>query len=83
LYLQTAIDPYHYQKSERLEYCFWCDFHRDVYVSEILKTKEPPIVPMKYVDWDFFERMNDPAVNLVIAKFEEFDLKDLMGFKYN
>jgi hypothetical protein len=52
-------------------------------VSEILKTKEPPIVPMKYVDWDFFERMNDPAVNLVIAKFEEFDLKDLMGFKYN
>jgi hypothetical protein len=80
---QTANDPYHYQKSEGLEYRFWCDFHRDVYVSVILKTKEPPIVPMKYIDLDYFERMNDMMVNLFIAKFEEFDLKDLMGFKYN
>jgi hypothetical protein len=52
-------------------------------VSVILKTKEPPIVPMKYIDLDYFERMNDMMVNLFIAKFEEFDLKDLMGFKYN
>ncbi|RLM86226.1 actin-like protein ARP8 [Panicum miliaceum] len=48
----------------------------------ILKTNEPPIVPMKYIDWDYFERMNDLAVNSVIAKFEEFNLKDLMDFKY-
>jgi hypothetical protein len=49
----------------------------------ILRNKIQPIVPMKYVDWEYFEKMNDPAVNEVIAKFEEFGLGELMSFKYN
>jgi hypothetical protein len=31
---------------------------------------------MKFIDWEYFENMNDPSVNAVIAKFEEFKLRD-------
>jgi hypothetical protein len=54
-----------------------------MYVSVILRNKEPPIVPVRYVNWAYFEQMGDPSVNAIIAKFEEFKLKDLMAFKYN
>ena len=38
---------------------------------------------MKYIGWKFFEDMDDPEVNEVIAKFDEFGLRDLMASKYN
>ncbi|RLM85569.1 putative copia-like retroelement [Panicum miliaceum] len=79
---QRANDPCRYRKSEGLEQHFWCDFHRDFYMSVILRKKSQPIVPMKYIDWEYFENMNDPLVNAVIEKFE-YKLRDLMGFKYN
>ncbi|RLM60186.1 putative copia-type pol polyprotein [Panicum miliaceum] len=80
---QRAIDVYPYQKNEGLERRFWCDFHKDFYASVIIRKDDAPIVPMKYIDWEYFENMNDPSVNAVIAKFEEYKLRDLMGFKYN
>jgi hypothetical protein len=55
----------------------------DLYASVIMKKDDAPIVPVKYIDWEYFENMNDPSVNAVIAKFEEYKLRDLMGFKYN
>jgi hypothetical protein len=76
---QRAIDPYRYRKSEGLEQRFWCDFHRDFYVSVMLRNKDQPIVPMKCIDWEYFENMNDPSVNAVIGKFEEYKLRDLMA----
>jgi hypothetical protein len=45
-----------------------------MYVLVILRNKEVPIVPMKYIDWAYIEKMNDPSVNAVIAKFEDFKL---------
>ncbi|RLM66609.1 putative copia-like retroelement [Panicum miliaceum] len=80
---QRAIDVYRYQKNEGLERRFWCDFHKDFYASVIIRKDDASIVPMKYIDWEYFENMNDPSVNAVIAKFEEYKLGDLMGFKYN
>jgi hypothetical protein len=71
---QRVNDPYHYHKSEGLEPHFWCDFQKDMYVLVILRNKEVPIVPMKYIDWAYIEKMNDPSVNAVIAKFEDFKL---------
>jgi hypothetical protein len=54
-----------------------------MYVSVISRNWEPPIMPVRYVDWAYFENVGDPSVNAIIAMFEEFKLKDLMGFKYN
>jgi hypothetical protein len=48
-----------------------------------MRKNDAPIMPMKYIDWEYFEDMQDPAVDVVIVKFEEFKLRDLMGFKYN
>jgi hypothetical protein len=79
---QRAIDVYHYRKSEGLEYRFWCDFRRDFYTTVILRKSEAPIVIMKYIDWKYFEDMNDPSVNDVVAKCREFVLREIMAFKY-
>ena len=49
----------------------------------ILRTAKPPIVPMKYIDWKYFEDMNDSVVNEVIAKCIDFALREIMAFKYN
>jgi hypothetical protein len=37
---------------------------------------------MKYIDWKYFEDMNDPSVNDVVAKCREFVLREIMAFKY-
>lgn len=46
-----------------------------MYVSVILQHRGPPIVPMKYIEWNYFQDMQDPIVDAVIAKFEEYKLK--------
>ena len=38
---------------------------------------------MKYIDWKYFEDMNDSVVNEVIAKCRDFGLRQIMAFKYN
>ncbi|RLN41428.1 hypothetical protein C2845_PM01G40290 [Panicum miliaceum] len=80
---KRAIDVYHYRKNEGLERRSRCDFHKDFYASVAFRKDKAPIVPMKYIDWEYFEGMNDPNMNVVIAKFEEFNLRELMAFKYN
>jgi hypothetical protein len=80
---QRAIDVYRYKKRVGLEYRFWCEFHKDFYASVILRKDAAPIVPMKYIDWKYFEDMNDPYVNNVIAKCREFGIIEIMAFRYN
>jgi len=38
---------------------------------------------MKYIDWKYFEDMNDSVVNEVIAKYRDFGFREIMAFKYN
>jgi len=80
---QRATVVYLYQKNEGLEYRFWCDFHKDFYLSMILIKDLAPIVPMRYIDWKYFEDMHDSTVNEVIAKCIDFALREIMAFKYN
>jgi hypothetical protein len=35
------------------------------------------------VDWEYFERPNDPFFNQAIAKCKKFGLYDIMGFRYD
>ena len=76
-------DVYRLQKCEGLERCFWCQLHQDFYTSIVLKGSEVPIVPCKYVDWKYYEVLNDPFFNEAIAKCKEMGLYDIMGFRYN
>ena len=48
-----------------------------------MRKSTAPIVPCKYVDWKYFEDMNDPFFNEAIAKCKEMGLYDIMGFRYN
>ena len=41
------------------------------------------IIPCKYVDWKYYEDMNDPFFNEAIAKRKEMGLYDIMGFRYD
>ena len=41
------------------------------------------IIPCKYVDWKYYEDMNDPFFNEAIAKCKEMGLYDIMGFRYD
>jgi hypothetical protein len=58
-------DVYKYEKVENLERRFWC--HQDFYSSVVLRKGKAPIVPCKYVDWAYFERLSDPFFNEAIA----------------
>jgi hypothetical protein len=49
----------------------------------VLKASKAPIVPCKYVDWDYFEELNDPHYNAAIEICKEFGLYELMGFRYD
>jgi hypothetical protein len=49
----------------------------------VLRKGKAPIVPCKYVDWAYFEKLNDPFFNQAIAKCKEFRLYDIMGFQYD
>jgi hypothetical protein len=85
---QREENVYLYLKGERLEVRFWCDFHRDFYQSVIrnpkLATKNmAPIVPMGYIDWKYYEELNNTMFNSVIDKCKEVGLYDIMGFRYN
>jgi hypothetical protein len=48
-----------------------------------LRKGKAPIVPCKFVDWAYFERLDDPFFNEAIAKCREFSLYDIMGFRYD
>ena len=76
-------DVYMLQKSEGLERRFWCQLHQDFYSSIVLKGSEAPIVPCKYVDWAYFEKLNDPHYNVSMEICKEFGLYELMGFMYD
>ena len=76
-------DVYRLQKSEGLERRFLCQLHQDFYTYVVLKASEAPIVPCKYVDWDYFEELNDPHYNAAIEICKEFGLYELMGFRYD
>jgi hypothetical protein len=49
----------------------------------VLRKGKAPIVPSKFVDWAYFERLDDPFFNEEIAKCREFGLYDIMGFRYD
>jgi hypothetical protein len=76
-------DVYRYEKAENLERRFWCQLHQDFYSSVVLCKGKAPIVPCKFVDWAYFERLDDPFFNEAIAKCREFGLYDIMGFRYD
>jgi hypothetical protein len=85
---QREEDVYRYLKGEGLEARFWCDFHRDFYQIVIrnprLAAKNMvPIVKMRYIDWKYYEELNNTEFNSVIEKCKEVGLYDLMGFRYN
>jgi hypothetical protein len=42
-----------------------------------------PIVKMRYIDWKYYEELNNIVFNSVIEKCKEVGLYDLMGFRYN
>jgi hypothetical protein len=42
-----------------------------------------PIVKMRYIDWKYYEDLNNTVFNSVIEKCKEVGLYDLMGFRYN
>jgi len=75
-------DVYRLEKCEGLERCFWCQLHLDFYMTIVLKGSEASI-PCKYVDWPYFEKLNDPHYNATMEICKEFGLYDLMGFRYN
>jgi len=76
-------EVYKYEKSEGLERRFWCQLHQDFYSSVAMCKSRAPIVPFKYVDWKYYENMNDPFFNEAIAKCKEMGLYDIMGFRYD
>jgi hypothetical protein len=76
-------DVYKYEKAENMERRFWCQLHQDFYFSVVMRKGKAPIVPCKYVDWAYFEKLNDPFFNHAIAKCKEFGLYDIMGFRYD
>jgi hypothetical protein len=70
---QREEDVYRYLKEEGLEARFWCDFHRDFYQTVIQNPKFAaknmvPIVKMRYIDWKYYEELNDTLFNSVIEK---------------
>jgi hypothetical protein len=65
-------DVYKYEKAENLDRRFWCQLNQDFYFSMVLRKGKAPIVPCKYVDWAYFEKLNDPFFNQAIAKCKEF-----------
>jgi hypothetical protein len=70
---QREENVYRYLKGEGLEARFWCDCHRDFYQSVIRNPKlasknMAPIVPMKYIDWKYYEELNNTVFNSVIDK---------------
>jgi hypothetical protein len=38
---------------------------------------------MKYIDWKYYEELNNTVFNSVIDKCKEVGLYDIMGFRYN
>jgi hypothetical protein len=85
---QREEDVYRYLKGEGLEARFWCDFHRDFYQTVIqnprLTAKNVvPVMKMRYIDWKYYEELNNTVFNSVIEKCKEVGLYDLMGFRYN
>jgi hypothetical protein len=85
---QREENVYLYLKGEGLEARFWCDFHRDFYQSVICNLKlasknMAPIVPMRYIDWKYYEELNNTVFNSIIDKCKEVGLYDIMGFRYN
>ena len=74
---------YKFEKCESLERRFWCKLHSDFYATVCMRKTDAPIVPCKYVDWKYYEDMNDPFFNEAIAKCKEMGLYDIMGFRYN
>jgi hypothetical protein len=72
-------DVYKYEKAENMERRFRCQLHQDFYSSVVMRKGKAPIVPCKYVDWAYFEKLNDPFFNQAIAKCKEFGLYDIRG----
>ena len=48
-----------------------------------MRKSHAPIVPCKYVDWKYYEDMNDPFFTESINKGKEMGLYDIMGFRYD
>jgi hypothetical protein len=38
---------------------------------------------MRYIDWKYYEELNNTVFNSAIEKCKEVGLYDLMGFRYN
>ena len=49
----------------------------------MLKGSEAPIIPCKYVDWDYIEKLKYPHYNAAIEICKEFGIYELMGFRYD
>jgi hypothetical protein len=42
-----------------------------------------PIVKVRYIDWKYYEDLNNTMFNSIIEKCKEVGLYDIMGFRYN
>jgi hypothetical protein len=84
---QREEDVYRYLKGEGLEQGFGVIFI-EISITVIRNPKLAaknmvPIVKMRYIDWKYYEDLNNTVFNSVIEKCKEVELHDLMGFRYN
>jgi hypothetical protein len=82
---QREEDVYRYRKGEGLEARFWCDFHRDFYQTVIRNPKLASknmvlIVNMRYIDWKYYDDLNNTVFNSVIEKCKEVGLYDCRAY---
>ena len=48
-----------------------------------MRKSRAPIVPCKYVDWKYYEDMNDPFFIEAMNQCKEMELYDIMDFRYD
>ncbi|KAG2594638.1 hypothetical protein PVAP13_5KG003612 [Panicum virgatum] len=58
-------------------------YQKNFYSSVVMRKSRAPIVPCKYVDWTYYENMNDPFFNAAMNKCKEMGLYDIIGFRYD
>jgi hypothetical protein len=73
--------PYTQPKQAGIDKRFRSLFHYSFYSFVCLS--KPRIRKMKWVDWQHFENFDKPEVEEVLEIVEKFQMKDLMGFKYD
>ena len=79
--LARAQNPYSSPKFVAIDKRFWSLFHFNFYSIVLLSRNK--IIKMQWVDWEHFESFDRPEVEEVLEVINKFNMKDLMGFRYD